>query len=90
MTERVPYDTWLPDPIARWRELAVAQVFIAERSPFHGPEHQVLQRFRSPYGHAELPARDEAPSYLSFRGRRPFQLFRSCPLRRKGVESRQL
>ena len=33
VTERVPRDPWLFDPIARWREFSVVQVFIVERSP---------------------------------------------------------
>src|SRR6185369_13960524 len=44
--ERVPRNPWLLDPIARWRELPVVQVFVVERSPFNGPKNQVVRSFR--------------------------------------------
>ena len=34
VTERMPRDAWLFDPIAGWCKLPVVQVLIAERVPF--------------------------------------------------------
>lgn len=44
--ERVPRDPWLPDPIARRRELPVVQVFVAERSTLRGLKDQFLRSYR--------------------------------------------
>jgi hypothetical protein len=38
--ERVPRNSRLPDLVARWRELPVVQVFVAERSAFRCLKHQ--------------------------------------------------
>jgi hypothetical protein len=41
--ERVPrYPPRLPDPVARWCELPVVQVFVAKRSAFRCLKHQFL------------------------------------------------
>src|SRR5262252_353907 len=44
LTERVPREPRQLDPIARWRDLPVVQVFIVERSPLDRPKNEVVRK----------------------------------------------
>src|SRR6478736_702997 len=46
VSERVPRDPWVLDPIARGSELPVVQVFIVERSPLDRPKNDVVRSLR--------------------------------------------